>query len=128
MYPIDGVNQFARLIRVFRLVRAIKSISVISRAINENKASTSLHFMVVTSLMMMLFGSIYILYLEKDMPGTNIHNAGDAFWWTFVTVTTVDLMLYKNFVGVDNGHTEMVDLLSLKASASYSRVRLNQQN
>lgn len=37
-------------------------------------------------------------------------------------------MLYKNFVGVDNGHTEMVDLQSLKASASYSRVRLNQQN
>lgn len=128
MYPIDGVNQFARLIRVFRLVRAIKSISMISHAINENKASTSLHFMVVTSLMMMLFGSIYILYLEKDMLGTNIHNAGDAFWWTFVTVTTVDLMLYKNFVGVDNGHTEMVDLQSLKASASYSRVRLNQQN
>ncbi|EVU15053.1 ion transport family protein [Vibrio parahaemolyticus V-223/04] len=126
--PLMGVNEFSRLIRVFRLVRAIKSISMISHAINENKASTSLHFMVVTSLMMMLFGSIYILYLEKDMPGTNIHNAGDAFWWTFVTVTTVDLMLYKNFVGVDNGHTEMVDLQSLKASASYSRVRLNQQN
>ncbi|MCX8788648.1 hypothetical protein NOK68_22695 [Vibrio parahaemolyticus] len=101
---------------------------MISHAINENKASTSLHFMVLSSLMMMLFGSIYILYLEKDMPGANIHNAGDAFWWTFVTVTTVDLMLYKNFVGVDNGHTEMVDLQSLKASASYSRVRLNQQN
>lgn len=83
------MNQFARLIRVFRLVRAIKSISMISHAINENKASTSLHFMVVTSLMMMLFGSIYILYLEKDMPGTNIHNADDAFWWTFVTITTV---------------------------------------
>ncbi|EPX6965576.1 potassium channel family protein [Vibrio parahaemolyticus] len=70
-------------------MRAIKSISMISHAINENKASTSLHFMVVTSLMMMLFGSIYILYLEKDMPGTNIHNADDAFWWTFVTIITV---------------------------------------
>ncbi len=83
------MNEFSRLIRVFRLVRAIKSISMISHAINENKASTSLHFMVVSSLMMMLFGSIYILYLEKDMPGANIHNAGDAFWWTFVTITTV---------------------------------------
>ncbi|HGS5726197.1 TPA: potassium channel family protein [Vibrio parahaemolyticus] len=70
-------------------MRAIKSISMISHAINENKASTSLHFMVVSSLMMMLFSSIYILYLEKDMPGANIHNAGDAFWWTFVTITTV---------------------------------------
>lgn len=87
--PLMELNQFARLIRVFRLVRAIKSISMISHAINENKASTSLHFMVVTSLMMMLFGAIYILYLEKDMPGANIHNAGDAFWWTFVTITTV---------------------------------------
>ncbi|HCG6531616.1 potassium channel family protein [Vibrio parahaemolyticus] len=87
--PLMEMNQLARLIRVFRLVRAIKSISMISHAINENKASTSLHFMVVTSLMMMLFGSIYILYLEKDMPGANIHTAGDAFWWTFVTITTV---------------------------------------
>ncbi|TLS76163.1 ion transporter [Photobacterium damselae] len=87
--PLMEMNQFARLIRVFRLIRAIKSISMISHAINENKASTSLHFMVVTSLMMMVFGSIYILYLEKDMPGANIHTAGDSFWWTFVTITTV---------------------------------------
>lgn len=87
--PLMEMNQFARLIRVFRLIRAIKSISMISHAINENKASSSLHFMVVISLMMMVFGSIYILYLEKGMPGANIHNAGDAFWWTFVTITTV---------------------------------------
>jgi len=87
--PLMEMNQLARLIRVFRLIRAVKSISMISHAINENKASSSLHFMVVTSLMMMVFGSIYILYLEKGMPGANIHTAGDAFWWTFVTITTV---------------------------------------
>lgn len=87
--PLMEMNQFARIIRVVRLVRAIKSISIISHSISENKASSSLNFLIVTSLIMMLFGSIYILYLEKDMPGANIQNAADAFWWTFITITTV---------------------------------------
>lgn len=87
--PLMDFNQFARVIRVVRLIRAIKSVSMISHAINEDKASSSLHFIIVTSLMMMVFGSIYILYLERDMPGANIHTAADAFWWTFITITTV---------------------------------------
>lgn len=87
--PLLEMNQFARVIRVFRLLRAIKSVSTISHAINENKASTSLHFMMVVSIMMLIFGSIYILYLEQGMLGANIHQASDALWWTFVTITTV---------------------------------------
>ncbi|MGL6257872.1 ion transporter [Vibrio sp. WXL103] len=87
--PLLEMNQFARVIRVLRLLRAIKSVSIISHAINENRASTSLHFMMVISIMMLIFGSIYILYLEQGMPGANIHQASDALWWTFVTITTV---------------------------------------
>lgn len=87
--PLMEMNQFARVIRVVRLLRAIKSISTISHLISENKASSSLHFLIVISLMMMLFGSIYVLYLEKGMPGANIQSAADAFWWTFITITTV---------------------------------------
>lgn len=87
--PLMDVNQYARILRVVRLVRAIKSISMISHAITENKASSSLHFLIVTSLMMMVFGSIYVLYLERGIPGANIQTAADAFWWTFITITTV---------------------------------------
>lgn len=30
-----------------------------------------------------------MLQLEKGIDGSNIHNAGDALWWAFVTITTV---------------------------------------
>ncbi|WP_407334244.1 ion transporter [Enterovibrio sp. 27052020O] len=87
--PLMDVNQFARILRVVRLIRAIKSISMLTHAISENKASSSLHFLIASSLIMMVFGSIYVLYLERGIPGANIQTAADAFWWTFITITTV---------------------------------------
>lgn len=30
-----------------------------------------------------------MLQLEKGVEGSNIHNASDALWWAFVTITTV---------------------------------------
>jgi len=87
--PLMDFNQFARIIRVVRLIKAIKSISMLTHALSKDKAASSLHFVIVTSLMMMVFGSIYILYLERGIPGANIDTAADAFWWTFITITTV---------------------------------------
>lgn len=87
--PLMELNQYARLIRILRLIKAIKTISILSHAINENKSSSSFHFMVFISLMMMTFCSIYVLYLERQATGANILTASDAFWWTFVTITTV---------------------------------------
>ncbi|ELA7389012.1 potassium channel family protein [Vibrio alginolyticus] len=87
--PLMELNQYARLIRILRLIKAIKTISMISHIINENKSSSSFHLMMFISLMMMTFCSIYVLYLERQVPGANIITASDAFWWTFVTITTV---------------------------------------
>ena len=87
--PLTDVNQYGRFIRMVRLLRVIKSVSIISRVVNENRAVSSIHFLIVTSLIMLVFGSLYVLYLEKDIPGANIHTAADAFWWTFITITTV---------------------------------------
>ena len=36
----------------------------------------------------MIFSVIAVLNFE-DSPDSNIKNAGDAFWWAFVTMTTV---------------------------------------
>ena len=37
----------------------------------------------------MLIGSSAIAFIEPPAPGSNIETGGDAFWWAFVTITTV---------------------------------------
>lgn len=41
------------------------------------------------SVVLVIFGAIAMLQLEKGVEGSNIHNASDALWWAFVTITTV---------------------------------------
>ena len=38
---------------------------------------------------MLLVGSISIAYIEAGVEGANIKSGSDAFWWAFVTITTV---------------------------------------
>jgi voltage-gated potassium channel len=42
----------------------------------------------VIAILMIIFSSIAILQVETD-PNSNIKNAEDAIWWSFVTITTV---------------------------------------
>jgi voltage-gated potassium channel len=41
------------------------------------------------SFVVLLVGSILIAYVEPPAQGSNIKTGGDAFWWAFVTITTV---------------------------------------
>ncbi len=34
-------------------------------------------------------GTALIYWIEGDKPGSQIHNAYDAFWWTLVTLSTI---------------------------------------
>jgi voltage-gated potassium channel len=38
---------------------------------------------------LLMFGSLAVLSVERDAPGGNIKNLGDAVWWSFTTMTTV---------------------------------------
>ena len=38
---------------------------------------------------MLLFSSVAILQFESSDPNSNIKTAGDAIWWSYVTITTV---------------------------------------
>jgi voltage-gated potassium channel len=49
---------------------------------------TSFAAVAASSLCVMVFSAVGILNVE-DSPEANIKDAGDAFWWAFVTMTTV---------------------------------------
>jgi voltage-gated potassium channel len=81
-----------RLFRVFQLIRvlrAIRSIELITHFYFRNRVKSAFTSLAILAFVMIVFCSIGILKLEKDAPGSNIHTAEDALWWSYVTITTV---------------------------------------
>lgn len=81
-----------RLFRIFQLIRvlrAIRSIELITHFFFKDKIKGAFTSAAMLAFTMIVFCSIGILKLEKDVPGSNIHTAEDALWWSYVTITTV---------------------------------------
>jgi len=47
------------------------------------------HFVLLSSVGILLVGAALEVQLERSAPGSNIHSYGAALWWAIVTVTTV---------------------------------------
>jgi hypothetical protein len=77
-----------RLARVARIVRA-RGAASLAREFVERRAESAVYLIVVAALSVLLFGSIAIAYLEVGLEDANIQSGSDAFWWAFVTITTV---------------------------------------
>jgi len=74
-----------RSLRIFRLIIALRGIMSSSVRRAESAA-----IMVMTSFPIILYTSaLAVLDAERDAPGSNIMNIGDAIWWSGITMTTV---------------------------------------
>jgi len=85
---IFQVGRVVRIIRVFRILRAFRSMKNLLTFFFAHKKFTSFAAVVAGSLCVMVFSAIAVLNVE-DSPKANIKDTGDAFWWAFVTMTTV---------------------------------------
>lgn len=77
-----------RLVRVFRLLRA-NGIRVIGNHLMRNRAGSALLTLLLMGILVLEFGSLWMLKLEQNAPGANIVTASDALWYTIVTISTV---------------------------------------
>ena len=82
-------GRVVRVARVLRLLRAVRSTKMILFYLFRNKTQGTFSLVSSVSIIVVVFGAIAILQLEKGVEGSNIHNATDALWWAFVTITTV---------------------------------------
>lgn len=82
------LGQLIRIIRILRMVRAFRSIRDFLNFFFRDRANGTLAVVVLSSLLLMIFGAIAILYVER-VPDANIKTPSDALWWAFVTITTV---------------------------------------
>jgi Ion channel len=77
-----------RLVRVFRLLRQ-NGIRVIGNRLMRNRAGSALLSLLLMGILVLEFGSLWILALEQSAPGANITTASDAIWYVMVTISTV---------------------------------------
>jgi len=86
--------QQLRLLRIFRLVRVIKllranGIRVIGNRLLRNRAGSALLTLLLLGILVLEFGSLWMLALEQAAPDANITTASDAIWYVVVTISTV---------------------------------------
>ena len=86
--PQAKVLRIFRLMRVFRLLRGY-GIKGIARSLVADRAGSALFTLLLMGILVLEFGSLWVLHLEQYAPGANITSASDALWYVIVTISTV---------------------------------------
>ena len=89
--PMLGAWRFGRAFKIFRILRALRSIKLLLRYAIRCGQISPLGTVAIISIALVFFSAFAIIQFEnpKDAPDGNIKNIGDAFWWAYVTITTV---------------------------------------
>ncbi|PST87704.1 ion transporter [Photobacterium jeanii] len=87
--PVIEQVRFARIIQVFRVIRLIRSSHQILHYIRSNRREATVASIFLLLTLLVTIGSALMLVIEGDIPESNIHDASDALWWVFVTISTV---------------------------------------
>ncbi|GAA5205941.1 ion transporter [Microbacterium kyungheense] len=77
-----------RLIRVTRLMREL-GVRALLRTLLRDRANSALWTLLLMGILVLEFGSMWMLALEQYAEGSNITTASDAIWYTIVTIATV---------------------------------------
>ena len=86
--PMVGDLRAERGVRLFRVLRAFRSFRHLMAYFFRGQPTTSFAALAACSLVLVVFSAIAVLQFE-DSPDANIKTPADAFWWAYVTMTTV---------------------------------------
>jgi voltage-gated potassium channel len=78
----------ARIMRIFRVLRGIKSAKMITSMIVERRAQSMVLAVILTVFILIGISSISVLHFESTATSP-IKTPGDAIWWSIVTIATV---------------------------------------
>ncbi len=83
-----------KVLRVFRLVRVYRLLTEygarnVWRTVVKERAGSALLLLLFVAILVLEFGSVTMLSIEKSAEGANITTASDALWYTIVTISTV---------------------------------------
>lgn len=92
LVSIIPMLRIARVLRILRVMRIVRRMGGLERALMiffKNRATGGLLLVLLIAILVLEFGSLLILAAERPNPDANITTAGDAIWYTIVTMSTV---------------------------------------
>lgn len=87
-FPQVKILRVFRLVRVWRLMRRLGP-GTVWQTLVRDRAGSALMVLLLMGILVLQFGSLIMLALEKDAEGANITTASDALWYSIVTMSTV---------------------------------------
>ncbi len=89
--PMLALLRLARLNQLIRIVQHLrqKGSGEVMEEARQSKAKSALLVIIFAAVLLITVTSLLILPLERGAAGASITNGADAFWWAFVTITTV---------------------------------------
>jgi voltage-gated potassium channel len=80
--------RLVRVIRIVRLLRGVKGLINIFRMLGTNKRQNILISYIIITILVMGYCSLAFYSFEKGI-NPNVNSYFDAFWWAFVSLTTI---------------------------------------
>jgi voltage-gated potassium channel len=87
-FPQVKILRVFRLIRVARLLRRYGARNI-AESLVRDRAGSALFTLLFIAFLVLQFGSLTMLYVERSAPDANIKTASDALWYVVVTISTV---------------------------------------
>ena len=86
--PIFRLARFARFFRILRFIRGENKEEILDDFLS-NRAQSTLLATILIAIVILSVSAIVVLQVESRSDEANITTGGDAFWWAYVTITTV---------------------------------------
>lgn len=83
--------RFLRLVPVVRVARQVGATGSrgLAKQMIRRRGEAAGYLIMIGAFVILIVGSYLIAFVEPPAPHSNIKDANDAFWWAFVTITTV---------------------------------------
>ncbi|MFD9339953.1 potassium channel family protein [Streptomyces sp. NPDC060028] len=86
---LDLLAVLLPMIQPLRLLRLVATLLLVGRRARMAPQIRLTTYVAGAVVGLLMFGSLAVLSVERDAPGGNIRNLGDALWWSVTTMTTV---------------------------------------